>query len=209
VKRANRAALLCGIYVVVNEGSDPVGLAGAALAGGALVIQYRAKRGLDRANAAALRSITHRHGALFIVNDDWRAALDYEADGVHLGPADAPPESLAAIRGALPECVIGLSCGTPDEARLAAVVDADYIGVGSVYATTSKEDAGAPIGIEGLRAAAAATRLPVAAIGGITRERIPEIRAAGVAMAAVISAIAQSGDPAAATRELVRSWNAQ
>ena len=206
--RASRAALLGGIYVIVNEGADPVGLAGAALAGGARVIQYRAKRGLDRGNATALRASTRRHGALLVINDDWRGALDYQADGVHLGPADAPPESLAAIRRALPECVIGLSCGTADEARLAAVVGADYIGAGSVYPTVSKPDAGAPIGVAGLGEVVAATGLPVAAIGGITRERIAEIRAAGAAMAAVISAVAQRADPAAATRELVLAWNA-
>lgn len=207
MKRGERAALLRGIYVIINEGPDAVGLARAALRGGARLVQYRAKNGIVRENAMALRALTRPHRALFIVNDDWRAARDYEADGVHLGPADAA-ESLASIRSALPELVIGLSCGTVEEARLAAVADADYIGVGSVYATVSKDDAGAPIGIPGLRDAVAATRLPVAAIGGITRDRIAELRAAGAAMAAVISALALQADPEAATRELVRGWNA-
>lgn len=205
--RAVRVRLLSGIYVIVNEGSEAVNLTAAALQGGARIVQYRAKFGLDRNTATTMRALTRRAGALFIVNDEWQAALEYDADGVHLGSADAPPESLAAIRRALPECAIGLSCGTAREAR-AAAVEADYIGVGSVYATVSKDDAGPPIGIAGLRRIAAATPLPVVAIGGITQERIAEIRSSGVAMAAVISAVARSADPAAATRALVHAWNA-
>ncbi len=206
--RAERAALLRGIYVIVNESADSVPLAAAVLAGGARIIQYRAKSGIDRKNAIALRDLTRGHSALFIINDDWRAALDFEADGVHVGPDDATVESLASIRSALSHLVIGVSCGTADEAISAAEADADYLGVGSVFTTNSKEDAGPPIGVAGLRDVAAATCLPLAAIGGITRDRIADVRGAGAAMAAVISAVAQQADPESATRDLVRSWNA-
>jgi thiamine-phosphate pyrophosphorylase len=208
VTRAQRAAGLHGIYAIVNESAqqDPVGLTRAILYGGARIVQYRAKSGIIPDHVRALRALTRAHDALLIINDDWRAVSVYDADGVHLGPDDARTEDLEPIRRALRDRLIGVSCGTGDEAR--AAVQADYIGVGSVYATVSKADAGEPIGIEGLRAVAAATALPVAAIGGITLELLPQIRDSGVAMAAVISAIAAAADPRAATAALVRAWNA-
>lgn len=205
--RAQRAALLRGIYAIVNEAAEPnpVELTSAILAGGARIVQYRAKSGIVSAHARAMRELTRANNALFIINDDWRAVQMYDADGVHLGPDDARPEDLAVIRAALRDRLIGVSCGTPQEAIAAA--DADYIGVGSVYATLSKADAGDPIGIAGLCAVAAATQLPVAAIGGITYDTLSEVRSSGVAMAAVISAIAAAADPRAATEALVRGWN--
>lgn len=204
--RAQRAALLRGIYAIVNESvsPQPVAVTRAILDGGARIVQYRAKSGIVPEHARAMRALTRERHALFIINDDWRAVQSYDADGVHLGPDDARAEDLAAIRAALPDRLIGVSCGTPDEARAAA--DADYIGVGSVYATASKADAGDPIGIAGLRAVAATTALPVAAIGGITLATLADVRASGVAMAAVISAISAAPDPRAATAELVRRW---
>lgn len=206
--RAERSARLNGIYAIVNESPhrDPLGLTRAILEGGAHIVQYRAKSGIVPKHATAMRDLTRACNALFIINDDWRAVSAYDADGVHLGPDDARAQDLAAIRSALPERLIGVSCGTPEEAREAA--DADYVGAGSVYATASKADAGAPIGISGLRAVAAATQLPVAAIGGITLELLPEVRASGVAMAAVISAIDAAPDARAATAALVRAWTA-
>lgn len=209
--RAQRAAVLRGIYAIVNETPqrDPVELTRAIVEGGASIVQYRAKRGIVPDHAHAMRALTRDHGALFIVNDDWRAVQTYDADGVHLGPDDALPEDLAAIRSALPERLIGISCGTPDEARAADASDVDYIGVGSVYATNSKDDAGEPIGVSGLQRVASATRLPVAAIGGITLNDVREIRATGVAMAAVISAISAAPDAREASAALVRAWSAR
>lgn len=206
--RAQRAALLHGIYAIVNETADPdpVALTRAILDGGARIVQYRAKGGIVAQHARALRDLTRACNALFIINDDWRAVQTYDADGVHLGPEDAVPEELAAIRAALRDRLIGISCGTPEEAKLAEGADADYIGVGSVYATDSKADAGDPIGVAGMLRVASATRLPVAAIGGIRQRDISEIRGGGVAMAAVISAISGSADPRAATAALVRVW---
>lgn len=205
--RTHAQALLSGIYAIVNEGApDPVALTRAILAGGARIVQYRAKSGVVPEHARALRDLTRAHAALFILNDDWRAVETYDADGVHVGPEDAAPEELEQIRTALQNRLIGVSCGTEDEARVAQA-HADYIGVGSVYATASKADAGAPIGIAGLLRVSRATHLPVAAIGGITLDSIAEVRASGVAMAAVISAISSAADPQAATEALVRAWN--
>ncbi|MGZ3496589.1 MAG: thiamine phosphate synthase [Vulcanimicrobiaceae bacterium] len=206
--RAQLAQLLHGIYAIVNEGAPhPVELTQAILAGGARILQYRAKRGIVPEHMQMIRKLTRAAGALLIINDDWRAAQTYGADGVHLGPGDARPEEISMIRKALPQQLIGLSCGTPEEARFANEQDVDYIGVGSVYATSSKSDAGEPIGITGLCAVLAASTLPVAAIGGITREYVHDVAQSGAAMAAVISAIAQSRDPQLATAELVRTWN--
>jgi len=206
--RSHAQALLSGIYAIVNEGApDPVALTQAILAGGARIVQYRAKSGIVPDHARALRELTRAQGALFILNDDWHAVQTYDADGVHIGPEDAAPEDLAHIRATLQHRLIGVSCGTEEEARLAENAHADYIGVGSVYATSSKADAGAPIGIAGLSRVSRATHLPVAAIGGITLDSIAEVRASGVAMAAVISAISRAAEPQAATEGLVRAWN--
>lgn len=197
---------LHGIYAIVNQSPRADEIAAAALRGGVRIIQYRAKDGFDPHAAVELRRLTRNAGALLLINDDWQAALTCDADGVHLGLDDARSDELPSIRAALRGRLLGLSCGTVDEARAAAHARADYIGVGSVYATASKRDAGEPIGIAGLKRVAAATSLPVAAIGGVTPERIAEIRSTGVAMAAVISAIASARDPEQAANDLVARW---
>jgi thiamine-phosphate pyrophosphorylase len=205
--RAHAASRLAGIYVIVNEGRpDPVTIGRAALAGGARILQYRAKTGIVPDHASALRELTRAYDALFILNDVWSAVRTYAADGVHVGPEDANLADLSRIRAAIGDALLGVSCGTEEEARLAERGGADYIGVGAVYATSSKADAGAPIGIAGLHRVAAATHLPVAAIGGITLDAIYEVRAAGAAMAAVISAVSAAPDPQLAAEALVREW---
>jgi thiamine-phosphate pyrophosphorylase len=206
--RAQRAALLHGIYAIVNDDANVLRLTQAILAGGVRIVQYRAKRGIAADRAHALRELTRAYGALFILNDAWQEADTYDADGVHVGPEDAQPPELTRIRSALGDRLLGFSCGTADEARTAARAGADYLGAGAVYATISKADAGEPIGIAGLRGVAAAANLPVAAIGGITLDRLTEIRQSGVPMAAVISAIANAPQPQAAAAALVRAWNA-
>jgi thiamine-phosphate pyrophosphorylase len=206
VTRAQRAARLRGIYAIVNESERALEIAKAVLSAGVCIVQYRAKQGVVAERLIALRALTQRHGALLIVNDDARAARDFGCDGVHLGPDDPGFADPAALRAGLDEMLIGLSCGTVEEGRLADAARVDYLGVGSVYATASKADAGQPIGVEGLMRVAGATSLPVAAIGGISAANLPQIRSSGVAMAAVISALA-GDDPYRAARELVALWN--
>jgi thiamine-phosphate pyrophosphorylase len=206
--RAQRAALLHGIYAIVNEDGRALEVATAALEGGVRIIQYRAKRGINAVHLQTLRLRTRERGALLVVNDDWRAVLAFDCDGVHVGPDDDGFADVAPLRAALADRLIGLSCGTAEEVRAANAFDADYLGVGAVYATVSKADAGEPIGIEGLRHLAGVSRYPVAAIGGIARPQIPDVRASGVAMAAVISAISAASDPRAEARDLVEAWNA-
>ncbi len=206
VTRERRAELLHGIYAILNEDPRVLEIAGAALRNGVRIVQYRAKRGIVAQSLTALRAMTRERDALLFVNDDWRAVETFDCDGVHLGPGDAGFASLAAVRDALPERLIGLSCGAVAEARAVDARDADYLGVGSVYATASKLDAGEPIGLDGLRRVAGATTLPIAAIGGIDATNVSDVRRAGVAMAAVISAIANAAQPEAAVRDLVALW---
>ncbi|HTZ56248.1 MAG TPA: thiamine phosphate synthase [Candidatus Acidoferrum sp.] len=208
LRRARRAERLHGIYVIINEDARAPALARAVLEGGVKVLQYRAKGGLNVGHIQLLRQFTLAHQALLIVNDDWRAALAYNCDGVHLGPDDEGFVASASVRAELGDRLIGLSCGTVDEVRFANAQDVDYVGVGAVYATASKADAGAPIGVDGLRRIAAESWNPVAAIGGIGVAQIDAVRASGVAMAAVIAAVAAAADPKAAAQALVERWNA-
>jgi len=206
--RADRAALLRGVYAIVNEGGpDPIVLARAATDAGIRVVQYRAKHGIVESTLRALRAITRACGALLIVNDDADAAVRFDSDGVHLGPDDPNFSDAAPVRAALGQRLIGLSCGTVDEALAAETQDVDYLGVGAVYATGSKPDAGDPIGIGGLLRVAGASRFPVVAVGGIGAFNLAAVTRSNVAMAAVIAAIANHPDPLSAARELVRIWS--
>jgi thiamine-phosphate pyrophosphorylase len=206
--RQDVTARLRGIYAIVNQGDAALTVARAALSSGVRVLQYRAKSGIVAEALRELRALTRRYDALLIVNDDWRAALEFDCDGVHLGPDDEHFDDIARVRAALGPRLIGMSCGTVQEARAAQAMAADYIGAGAVFATASKSDAGTPIGLEGLTRIAHSTTLPVAAIGGIDATNLASVRATGVAMAAVISAIADAPAPAAATAQLVALWEA-
>ncbi len=205
---AARVELLRGPYVIVNEGArDPVELARACMHAGVRVLQYRAKRGIVGERLRALREATVGGGALLIVNDDVEAAIAFDCDGVHLGPDDGAFDPLGPVRDRMVERLIGISAGTPDEGARGAASRRRLRRYRAVYSTASKDDAGAPIGIHGLRDVAAATTLPAAAIGGITAGSIAEVARTGIAMAAVISAVADANDPEAAARELVVVWN--
>ncbi len=202
------AARLRGLYVITDAhlGGGHLAITRAALRGGARVIQLRDKTTPARPLlqiAREMRRLTRESGALLLVNDRLDLALLCEVDGVHLGPDDWPVE---AVRAVVPhDFLIGASCGTPDEARAAQRAGADTIGIGAVYSTQTKTDAGQAIGLDGLRAVMNATTLPAAAIGGIGPANIGAIAQSGVAMACVISAIAGAGNEAAmeaATREL-------
>jgi len=182
---------------------DHVELARRALAGGADVIQYRAKHDSTRAMIATARAIgalCYEHDARLIVNDRLDVALAADAGGVHLGQEDFPVRLARELLG--PDRLIGASAATVAEAEEAAWAGADYLGVGAVYATDRKADAGEPIGTDGLRAIAAAVEIPVIAIGGVTGERLPAILGAGAHGVAVIQAVSLAPDPEAAARAL-------
>lgn len=174
-------------------------MARAALAAGLPAIQLREKDLPGRpllALADALRAETSRAGALLFVNDRIDVAIAAGADGVHLGEASMPP---GVVRRLLPAgALIGLSTHVPGEP---AASDADFVFFGPVRATPAK--AGPPQGFTRLAEAVRAAPVPVLAIGGLTVDAVPEVRAAGATGVAVIRAILAAPDPGAATRELL------
>jgi thiamine-phosphate diphosphorylase len=197
-----------GIYALVEPAAhpDPLAYVDALLRGGIRLVQVRAKGGIDVALLDAIVARIRAAGGTAIVNDDVELAL--RADGVHLGQEDAAELDLAGVRKRLGSRLVGLSCGTPAEARAVDPRYVDYIGVGPIFATSSKADAGGPIGVNGVRVVVEASPVPSAAIGGITLAGIPRVRESGAAMAAVISALARSSDPESAARAFVQAWAA-
>ena len=197
-----------GVYALIEpaQHADPLVYIDALLRGGIRLFQVRAKGGIAVELLDVLVARIRAAGGTAIVNDDVELAL--RADGVHLGQEDAADLDLGVVRARLGTRAIGLSCGTPAEARAVVRAHVDYIGVGPIFATSSKGDAGGPIGVNGVRVVVEATSLPVAAIGGIALETLPRVRETGASMAAVISALAQAADPETAARAFVQGWTA-
>ncbi len=200
-------ARFAGVYALVDPAAhaEPLAYLDALLRGGVRLVQVRAKSGIAPELLRAAVARVRAHGGTAIVNDDVELAL--EADGVHLGQEDLAGHDLRALRARLGARAIGLSCGTPAEARAVPAGLVDYLGAGPIFATASKGDAGGPIGVNGVRVVVAATSLPVAAIGGITLAAVPRVRETGAAMAAVISALAGAPDPEATARAFVAAWS--
>lgn len=170
----------------------------AAVRGGATCVQLRLKNAPPREVVDVARALVAAVSVPVIVNDRADIALAAGAAGVHVGDADLP---VVAIRRFAPEgFVIGASLGSDRELENAR--DADYVGIGPLFSSGSKTDAGEAIGIEGFKRLAALCGLPAIAIGGITPERVPQIMAAGAAGVAAINAIFKGSDPEAATRLL-------
>jgi thiamine-phosphate pyrophosphorylase len=172
-----------------------------ALAGGTDLFQLRDKTASDAellAAAAVARELCTRAGALFVVNDRPDLARAANADGVHVGQDDASVADARTVVG--PDVLVGLSTHAPEQID-AVPGDADMIGVGPVYATPTKAGR-APAGLELLDYAAAHARVPWFAIGGLDAETTPEAVAHGASRIAVVRAIADAPDPAAAAREL-------
>jgi thiamine-phosphate pyrophosphorylase len=186
-----------------SRGRDTLAVARAAIAGGADVIQLRDKEASTReliALGQALRELTRATGTRLIVNDRVDVALAVEADGVHVGQDDMPIAIARRMLG--PERIVGASAGTLDEALEAAAAGATYLGVGPIYATLGKSDAGVPTSPELLRQIHACVSLPLIAIGGITAERAPEVMRAGASGVAVITAVVNAEDITAAARAI-------
>ena len=185
-------------------GRDLADVVRAALRGGAPAIQLRIKDATAREMADAARALlaeTRAAGALLFVNDRVDVALAAGADGAHVGQDDLP--AAAARRIAPPGFLVGVSAETADLALKAQANGADYVGVGPVYATGSKADAGDAVGTERIAEVAAAVRIPVVGIGGITIGNAPPVLQAGAAGIAVISAVMRADDPEAAVRALL------
>ena len=213
VTRAQKLERLRGLYVLTDPDLRPEGSAEetvrAALAGGARIVQLREKHLPTPQLVETARHMVHqcRVGkALLIVNDQVDVALASGADGVHLGPDDMKPEDARRLLG--PDKLVGVSVATVEEARAAAPY-ASYFGVGAIFGSQTKLDAGAPIGAGRIgEIKAAFPNIPVVAIGGINAENIAEVAQAGADAAAVVSAVVAAPDMEAATRELVARFEA-
>ena len=148
-----------------------------------------------------IATICRNRDAMFLVNDRLDIALAVGADGVHLGVDDLSVESARQVGG--DQFVIGYSPETDDQAQLAGLLGATYLGVGPVFGTTSKHDAGEAIGLDTLRRRVALSGLPTVGIGGITAANAGQALAAGACGVAVMSAILGSNEPASAAKALV------
>ena len=210
-ERGARAARLAGLHVLADDDPrwprGPVAQARAACAGGAAVVQLRAKHATDRQVLVwgrEIRALASGAGALFFLNDRFDLALLADADGVHLGQEDLPPVRLpAAVRERL---LIGRSTHTLEQAVRAAGEPVDYVAFGPLYGTASKASGYAARGLECLaEVVARVAPRPVVAIGGIDPDGARRARLRGARGVAVISAVAGAADPEAATRALVRA----
>jgi len=199
------AARWRGVYLLTADTADTEWLAArvaAALAGGAVMVQYRNKQAapaLAYAQAQRLRVLTREHAVPLLINDDPELAVAVGAEGVHLGRDDG---ALATARRRLgADAIIGVSCyGELDRARHLAQAGADYLAFGSFFASPTKPNA--PRAKLELLAAARDLGLPLVAIGGIDTARAPALIAAGADLVAVISAVFDAADAEAATRQL-------
>lgn len=190
-----------GVYIVTSDiGPGHRAIASAAIEGGATVVQLRAPGLPDdelSTLATSLAQAGDNSGVPLLVNDRVDIAVGSGAAGAHVGQDDDP----GSARGRLgPDRILGVSVTSPEEAWMAEMAGADYVGV-TVWTTPTKPEAVA-IGLEGVRDVAGATALPVVGIGGIDARNAHEVLAAGAAGIAVIGAVASAADPVAAVREL-------
>jgi thiamine-phosphate pyrophosphorylase len=171
-------------------------------------VQLRDKHGSTRVmteEARSLRAVLEPNGVPLLINDRVDVALAAEADGVHIGQDDMAPADARLLLGRA--AIIGLSVKTVEQAKAAPLDLLDYVAIGGVYGTTSKDNTAAPIGIDGLRAIVRAVRArepdcPICAIAGINSDNAADVIAAGADGVAVISALSLAPDPATAAQNL-------
>jgi thiamine-phosphate pyrophosphorylase len=197
-----------GIYPVITEkfcsnGSSLLTLK-QVLQGGARIVQLREKE-LSKKELLVLarkyRVLTKKAGALLIINDHLDLALAVDADGVHLGQDDLPCQEAKRLA---PGLIIGVSTHNMQEALKAVQDGADYINLGPVFATKTREHCCKPLGVEVIRKIAARLDIPFTVMGGIKPANLSQLLAAGCRRIAVVTAITGSAEPAHVTRELNR-----
>ncbi len=194
-----------GFYLVItNPVVGYAKCAEAAVRAGIKIVQLRMKHAAREdvlREAREMRRVTRGTGTLFIVNDDPAIAAEAEADGVHVGQDDMPP---AVVRAKFPQLkVVGLSTHNLEQVRASLDQPIDYIGVGPVYATPTKEIPDPTLGPEMAGRMIAASRVPAVAIGGINAETLPAVLAVGARNFAVVRAVCQSPDPYSAIKSLM------
>lgn len=184
------------LYTVVED----------ALKGGITLFQFREKgegalEGREKVELAIkLQNLCEKYNVPFIVNDDIELALEIDADGVHVGQDDLDVDE---IRKLMPDKIIGLSIGNEEELKQSKVEYVDYVGVGPVYVTQSKDDAGGAIGYEGLELMRRfLPQMPLVAIGGIQTQHIKDVMKTNVDGVSIISAISYSDNIEKTVREM-------
>ncbi|PIE69186.1 MAG: thiamine phosphate synthase [Deltaproteobacteria bacterium] len=201
--------LPAGIYGITAEafscGRSNLTIAQEMIAGGIKILQYREKRHKKDycdiyRECKEIRELTRKHGVLFIVNDFVDIALLVDADGVHVGQEDLPVAAARKLLG--PAKIIGLSTHNPAQAQAAVSAGADYIGVGPLYATNTKEDVCAPVGLEYLDYVVNNIRLPFVAIGGIKGHNIEEVTKRGATTVCLVTEIVGAQNVAATVQQL-------
>jgi thiamine-phosphate pyrophosphorylase len=195
------------VYLVTDPGlvgdRSLLEIVGAAIDGGASIIQYRDKDASTRSmveTAGALVRLCREQGAWLLVNDRVDVALAVDADGVHVGQEDMPASLARKLIGL--DKLLGVSVHDAAEIIRAEQDGADYVSLSPIFATPTKPDHQEPLGVEGIRRLAAVSRLPVVAIGGIHRDNAARVIRAGAQGICVVSAIMSAPDPREAAREL-------
>ena len=196
----------CRLYVLLDGGQSEIALANLAellVAAGVHALQLRDKNLNDREliqRARQLREITRHTSTLFIMNDRPDLAVLCHADGVHIGQEELSVKDARTIVG--PEMLVGVSTHNIEQARQAVLDGANYIGVGPTFPSTTKSFS-AFAGLEFVSQVSREIKLPAFAIGGITRENVRQVQAAGINRIAVSAAVTAASDPAQAAKELL------
>jgi thiamine-phosphate pyrophosphorylase len=188
---------------------NPVEVLQQAIQGGITCFQFREKGSALSLRETVqlgkkLKQVCDEHRIPFIVNDRVDLAMILEATGVHIGQEDLPADEVRQLLG--PDRLIGVSAETSAEAIQAVKDGADYIGVGPMFSTSSKPDAGQPIGPEAIRLIRSHVNIPIVGIGGITPERASLVMDAGAQGVAVISAITKTTDPEQAAKAFLKHF---
>ena len=208
-KNALRPTLPAGIYGITAEkyscGRSNIEVVRQMIAGGIKIIQYREKKAAKSsvemfAECQAIREMTRAAGVTFIVNDHVDVAMLVGADGVHVGQDDLPVAAVRELIG--PGKIIGLSTHSPEQAVAAVSAGADYIGVGPIFATATKDDVCAPVGLEYLAHVVRTCPLPFVAIGGIKEHNIDKVISRGAKTVCLVTEIVGAEDITATTRRL-------
>jgi thiamine-phosphate pyrophosphorylase len=208
-KKSTKPLFPTGIYGITAEkfssGRSNLEVVREMIAGGIGIIQYREKRP-QKSSAAmleecrAIRDMTRQAGILFIINDYPDIALLVDADGVHVGQDDLPVSEVRRLIGA--DKLIGLSTHSPEQAAAAVQAGADYIGVGPIFTTQTKEDVCAPVGLGYLDHVVRTCPLPFVAIGGIKEHNLDRVLEKGARTVCLVTEIVGAPDIAATVRRL-------
>lgn len=196
-----KKSLESGLYGITAEkfscGRTNIEVVGQMIEGGIVTIQYREKKDSKSSleiftECKIIREMTRQAGVTFIVNDHVDVALLVDADGVHVGQDDLPVDEVRRLIG--DEKIVGLSTHSPEQARKAEKAGVDYLGVGPIFATQTKDNVCGPVGLEYLDYVVGNISLPFVAIGGIKRNNIEEVFRRGAATVCLVTEIVGAPD---------------